>query len=113
MGNRCDQLFTDCEYLYIHTMKSKKEAGNGLQNFTEDVGISYITMRNNTGKQTGQNTEYLKLINKYRIGDRTSEPQSPWMNLSKKPYNKTERGVESKNGKVTGEKGAVVLRLSY
>ena len=62
------------KYILIHPMKTKKEAGDGLQNFTGDVGISYITMRNNTGKQTGQNTEYLKLINKYRIGDRTSEP---------------------------------------
>ena len=50
MGNRGDQLFTDGEYIYIHTMKSKKEAGDGLQNFTGDVGISYIIMRNNTVK---------------------------------------------------------------
>ena len=50
MSNICDQLFTDGKYIYIHTMKSKKEAGDGLQNFTGDVGNSSNIMRNNTSK---------------------------------------------------------------
>ena len=33
-------------------------------------------------KKTVHNTEFIKLINKYFIGDRTADPYSPWKNIS-------------------------------
>ena len=51
MGNTCAQIFNDGEYMYIHTIKSKNEAGHGLQNFTEDVGIPAVIMRHNAEKK--------------------------------------------------------------
>ena len=62
-------------------MKSKNEAGDGLHNFTEGVGIPDVIIRGNSDKQTGHNTEFMKLINKYCISDRTAEPYYPWKNL--------------------------------
>ena len=58
-------------------MKVKKDSGDGPNNFTEDVGITDIIMRKNSGEQTGHDTEFMIFINKYHIGDRTAKPYYP------------------------------------
>ena len=63
-------------------MKNKNEAGDGLQNFTDDLGTPVAIIRYNAGEQTGHNTEFMKFINKYHISDRTLEPYPPWNNLA-------------------------------
>ena len=69
-------------------MKSKKDAGGRLQNFTEYSGIPGVIFRGNSGEQTEQNTKFTKLIKKYRIGDITAEPYSPWKNIADKHMGK-------------------------
>ena len=59
-------------------MKIKKKAGDGRHTLTYDVGIPVFIIRYNYGKQTGHKTEFMILINKYCIGDRTSKLYSPW-----------------------------------
>ena len=71
MSNTCAQLFTDSEYTYIHPTFFLKKAVDGLQNFTEDMGIPAIIMRGNDGEYTGHNTEFIILIHKHCIGDRS------------------------------------------
>ena len=80
IGNTCAQLFTDGKYIYIHYMKINKEDGDGLKKFTDDVSITNVIMRENSGEQNGHNTEFMKLMNKYCIGDRTVELYSPCNN---------------------------------
>ena len=73
-GNTYAQLFTDGGYIYILPMKINKESGDVLQNFTDYVGNPALIMKDNSGEQTGHNTEFVKLINNYCIGDITYEP---------------------------------------
>ena len=53
---KCDQLSTYGEFIYIHPMKTKKEAGDGLKNFTEDVGMPAVIMRGSYGEKTVHTT---------------------------------------------------------
>ena len=46
------------------------------------MGIADVIMRDNTGKNTCHNTEFMKLINKYCIAGRTAEPEYPWRNIA-------------------------------
>ena len=85
MSNTRAQLFIDVKYIYIHPMKSKKEASYGLQNFTEYRSIPAVILRNIYGEQTSHNTEFMKLIKKYCIGDRTDEKYFPRKNVSDNP----------------------------
>ena len=62
IGNTRAQLFTDCRYVYINHLESKKEAGDVLKNFTDYVGIPDVITRENSGEQTTHNTELMILI---------------------------------------------------
>ena len=53
MVNACAWILTNGKYMYIHAMKIKKEVDNGIQTFTEDVGIPGVIISYNASKQTG------------------------------------------------------------
>ena len=39
-GNTCAQLFTYTEFISLHTLESKAEAGNYLNELIDDIGIT-------------------------------------------------------------------------
>ena len=81
-NNTCSQLFIDRKYIYTCPMKRKREAGDVLKNFTEYVSIPNFIISYIASEQTGHNTEFMTLINKYCIGDRTAEMYYTWKNLA-------------------------------
>jgi len=59
-GHKCAQVFTDGAFTAVYPMHSKKEAGDALRMFIQDVGIPDTLMADLAGEQTGDHTEFVK-----------------------------------------------------
>ena len=80
-GNTCAQLYADGDgFVHVYPMQSKKQAGESLHQFVNDVGIMNELCSDNAPEQTGANSEFVKATRKYRIKTSTIEPHSPWQN---------------------------------
>ena len=80
-GNTCAQLYADGDgFVHVYPMQSKKQVGESLHQFVNDVGIMNELCSDNAPEQTGANSEFVKATRKYRIKTSTIEPHSPWQN---------------------------------
>ena len=80
-GNKCAQMFTDGDgFAYVHPMKSKSQAGEALNKVTLNVGVPNCIISDGTKEETEDNTGFAKVLKRYHIDNRTTEPYSPWQN---------------------------------
>ena len=81
-GNACVQLFSDRDFVWVHPMKSKSEAGCALQHFQEDVGTPRVLVVDGSQEQTGKKSEFFERTRKSNVVLRTTEPYTPRQNSS-------------------------------
>lgn len=80
-GNKCAQVFYSDGLVLVYPLKSKSLAGEALQRFLEDIGIpSNEIIVDGAQEQVGQNSDFMKLIQKSLIKLRTTEPYTPRQN---------------------------------
>jgi len=81
VGNTCAQLYYDPNgYMYVYPMIAKREAGESLDRFVNDVGIPNELVYDGAGEQVGRKSQFDKSIRHYKINKHTIEPFSPWQN---------------------------------
>ena len=81
LGNTCAQAFcTKGGYCAVYPMKSKSEAGNALQKFVQDVGVPNRLHCDNAPEMVGENTEFAKTANFWKIDCTSTEANTPKQN---------------------------------
>ena len=79
-GNQYAQLFTNGRYTSIYPMKSRKEAGDKLHAFIEDVGVPETLVADMAAEQEGPNTEFRDLVRRHHIKMKWTERGRPNQN---------------------------------
>ena len=81
VGNSCAQLYYDPNgFMYVYPMSSKREAGESLDQFVNDVGIPNQLVYDGAGEQVGRRSQFDKSVRHYKINNHLIEPFSPWQN---------------------------------
>jgi len=73
IGNKCANVFTNGKFMKVVPMTSRKEAGESLVNFTDDVGIPENLVMDGATEFTGRHTEFLKQARRMHIKLHMSE----------------------------------------
>jgi len=76
-GHKCAQVTTKGHFTHVFPMNSKLSAGDALTHFVEEIGIPETVVVDNAGEQIGDNTEFIKTCNLYKIRQRQTEPYTP------------------------------------
>ena len=71
-GYICAQLFTDSEFVFIHPMTSKAEAGPALNILARDVGVPNTMIKDGSLEQKDDNTGLVKALKRLNIESRTT-----------------------------------------
>jgi hypothetical protein len=79
-GNTCAQLFVAENFVRVHPMPTKADAGRALQVLAEDVGVPNHLVVYGAKEETGANTDFMKSVRWLKMRIRNSEPYSPWQN---------------------------------
>jgi hypothetical protein len=66
--------------MYVYPMVAKREAGESLDHFVNDVGIPNELVYDGAGEQVGRKSKFDQSVRHYKIGKRMIEPFSPWQN---------------------------------
>jgi len=78
-GYTCVQVFTDGHaFVRVYPLKKKADAHHSLVKFIQDVGIPKTLLTDNAPEET--RGEWARVVRKYHIKPRTTEPASPWQN---------------------------------
>jgi hypothetical protein len=78
-GYTCVQVFTDRHgFIRVYPLKKKAEAHHALVRFIQDVGIPRALLTDNAPEEI--RGEWGRVVRKYHIKPRTTEPASPWQN---------------------------------
>jgi len=76
-GHTCVQVFTDGHgFIRVYPLKKKADAHHALVQFIQDVGIPKALLTDNAPEET--RGEWGRIVRKYHIKPRTTEPASPW-----------------------------------
>jgi len=62
---------------------TKADAGAALTHFMQDIGIPDTVVIDNMGEQTGDNTEFVKTCQLYKIQQKQMESYTPKQNWAK------------------------------
>jgi hypothetical protein len=79
-GNTCAQIFTNGKYVHLEPVMKKSQAGEALGSMIDEVGIPEKIVFDGAKEQTGQNSEFMRLVRKNRMSYWQTEPYSPWQN---------------------------------
>jgi hypothetical protein len=79
-GNICAQVFVAENFIRVHPMGTKSDAGRALQVLVEDVGVPNHIVVDGAKEQTGPNTDFMKTVCWLKMRIRNTEPYSPWQN---------------------------------
>jgi len=79
-GHKCAQVMTDGHFTHVFPMTTKANVGEALTHFVQEVGIPDMVVIDNAGKQTGDNMEFVKTCQLYKIQQRQTEPYTPKQN---------------------------------
>jgi hypothetical protein len=82
-GNTCAQLFTNGKFVHLEPIVRKAQAGEALYSMINEVGIPDKMVFDGAKEQTGQKSEFMKALRKYRVAYWQTEPYSPWQNRAK------------------------------
>ncbi len=58
---------TNGHFTHIYPLTTKVDAGAALMHFVQDIGIPNTVVVDNAGEQTGDNTEFVKTCQLYKI----------------------------------------------
>lgn len=81
-GNKCAQVFGSGDFIYVHPMRSKGDAGEALQFFHEDVGSPRKMIVDGANEQVGKNSDFYKRSRKCGTYLKQTEPYTPRQNLA-------------------------------
>jgi hypothetical protein len=79
-GNTCAQLFTNGKFVHLEPIARKAQAGEALYSMIDEVGIPDKMIFNGAKEQTGQRSEFMRALRKYREVYWQTEQYSPWQN---------------------------------
>ena len=79
-GNACAQVFVTENFVRVHPMATKADAGRALQVLAKDVGVPNHIVVDGAKEQTGANTDFMKTVRWLKMRIRNTEPYSPWQN---------------------------------
>jgi hypothetical protein len=79
-GNTCAQVFTNGSFIQVIPMVMKAQAGEALDTFHQDIGISDQLVFDGALEQTGPKTDFMKSVRRNHIHWRVMEPYSHWQN---------------------------------
>jgi hypothetical protein len=79
-GNSCAQVFVADNFIRVHPMTTKSDAGPALQVLAEDVGVPNHIVVDGAKEQTGAHTDFMKTVRWLKMRWRNTEPYSPWQN---------------------------------
>jgi len=112
-GHKCVQVTTDGHFTHVFSIITKSSDGDALTHFVQEVGIPDTIVVDNAGKQMGDNTEFVKTCNLYKILQRQMEPYTPKQNwvevaigeLKKRWYNKMSKKRYENNSATMADLG--------
>ena len=81
-GNSCAQVFGSGDFIYVHPMRMKSEAGDALQHFHEDIGCPRKMIVDNAKEQVEKGSEFYKRSRKCGTFIKQTEPYTPRQNLA-------------------------------
>jgi hypothetical protein len=61
-GNTCAQVFVAENFVQVHPMPTKADAGRALQVLAEDIGVLNHLVVDGAKEQTGGNTDFMKSV---------------------------------------------------
>ena len=67
LGNTCANVFTQGKFTSVFPMTARKESGQSLIDFTDDIGIPENLVTDQAGEFTGKNTLFVREARKMRI----------------------------------------------
>jgi hypothetical protein len=79
-GNTCAQLFTNEKFVHLEPIARKAQAGEALYAMVDEVGIPDKMVFDGAKEQTGQKSEFMRALRKYRVANWQTELYSPWQN---------------------------------
>ena len=79
-GNTCAQLFTNRKFVHLEPIARKAQAGEALYSMIDEVGIPDKMVFDGAKEQTGQRSEFMRALRKYRVAHWQTEPYTPWQN---------------------------------
>jgi len=107
LGNKCANVFTNGKFTKVVPMASRKDAGESLVDFTDDVGIPEMLTTDGAGEFTGKHKDFLKQARRMRIKLHTTEQGRKNQNHAAK----REIGFLAKRWKLRMQKKKVPKRL--
>ena len=72
-GNQCSQLYTNGKFTVNYPIKSRKEVGDTLIQFCQDVGVPEILTADLAPEMSGHQTEWMKTVRRRHIDMRWTE----------------------------------------
>lgn len=107
VGNTCTQIFTDGKgFIVAFPMRSKEDAGDGLQKLCMDVGIPDQLHSDNAYEMVQHGTKFQEVVRDNKIKYTTIEPHSPWQNRCENII-----GVINKRAKARRARRRVPMKL--
>jgi hypothetical protein len=79
-GSTCAEVFTNGKFIHLEPMKSKREAGEALHAFGDDVGVPDTLIFYGALEQCGPKSEFMQFIRSNHVHWRITEPYSHWQN---------------------------------
>jgi hypothetical protein len=91
-GNKCAQFFTNgAGYDAFYPLKKEANAGDALNEFVRTIGVPKELVSDGAKAET--QGDFYKVIQEYRIKQRTTEPYSPWQNRAEGGIREIKRGI--------------------